>query len=100
MRPVSITQTGTGATAAVPMDWRADPFNVGIGCVLNGTVAATFSVQHAFELPPVNWFNNANVINATGNIDTNYNFPVRAIRGTISAGAGSVTFNIIQSGPT
>lgn len=78
------------------MDWTTVPFNVGIGCVVTGTVA--YSVQHTFD--GTNWFNNANINAATATADTNYNFPVKAIRIQQASGSGNVVATVLQSGPS
>jgi len=97
MRPVTITVTNTGTSAPVMMDALACPFNVGIGCVISG--APVYNVEHSFEYPPANWFINANINGGTISADTNYMFPVRAIRLHIT-GVGnatdSVTMTILQ----
>jgi hypothetical protein len=98
MRPVTQTQTGAGSTTPIQLDGRSNPFSVGIGCVVSGTV--NYSVEHAFENPPVNWFQNANISDLTANADTNYMFPVAYIRLTVNSGSGSVTMTVLQSGPT
>lgn len=101
MRIVTQTQANIGTSTPIRMDWRSCPFNVGIGCVVNGG-SPTFSVQHSFESPPVNWFNNVNITAAIANADTNYMFPVQYIRLDVT-GVGSptdsVTMTVIQSGP-
>ena len=97
MRPITVSVTNVGTSDPVGMDILADPFNVGIGCVISGT--PTFTVRHSFESPPVNWFPNANVSGATGNADTNYMFPVLQIRLAQKSGSGSVTMIVLQTGP-
>ena len=47
MRPQVISKTGTGTSAWIPMDYKQNPFNVGIGVVVSGTV--TYTVQHTFD---------------------------------------------------
>lgn len=100
MRPVTLTVTGVGISPVVPMDFRAQNFNVGFGCEITGT--ATYSVQHTFDdiynpaITPV-WFNHAFVNAATTNQDGNYAFPIRAMRLNVTASTGSVTINILQS---
>lgn len=100
MRPVTLTVTGIGISPVVPMDFRAQNFNVGFGCEITGT--ATYSVQHTFDdiynpaITPV-WFNHAFVNAATTNQDGNYAFPIRAMRLNVTASTGSVTINILQS---
>lgn len=102
MRPITITQTGTGATGWIPLDRQQAPFNVGIGCVLSGT--ATFTVQHTFDnlLPPtgtlgtVNAFPHPYISGVSSSTDGNYAFPVSGVRLTISSGTGAVTATILQ----
>lgn len=100
MRPVVLTQTGAGQTAAVPMDREQAPFTVGIGCVTSGTV--TYSIEHTFDdvqTPgaTINWFQHPVLNSQTGNANNSYSFPVRAIRANVSAGSGSVTMTLIQA---
>lgn len=100
MRSTTITQTGVGSSAVCPVDFRAQVFAIGIGCVVTGTV--TYSVQHTFSdiydptVTPV-WFNNAYAVAQTANIDTNYAFPVKALRVTVTAGTGSVAMTVVQA---
>jgi len=94
MRPQDITQTGTGITAWIPLNYRQSPFNVGFGAVIvSGT--ATYTVQHTFDdvfdatVTPVA-FDNSVVAAQTTNKDGNYAFPVRAIRLNVTAGVAPV----------
>jgi len=103
MNPVSYTQTGTGSGNAILMDYRQNPFSVGIGCVVAGTV--NYSVQHTFDPPPTiaagsaTWFNNSNITAASATASTNYAFPVTAIRLTVTSasGGGAVAITVIQA---
>lgn len=100
MRPVTLTVSGVGNSPIVPMDFRAQNFSIGFGCVITGT--ATYSVQHTFDdiynpaITPT-WFNNSTVTAATTNMDGNYAFPIRAMRLSVAASTGSVTINILSS---
>lgn len=100
MRPITLTVSGVAVSPTVPMDFRAQNFNVGFGCEITGT--ATYTVQHTFDdvfnpaITPV-WFNHAFVNGATTNQDGNYAFPIRAMRLNVTASTGSVTINILQS---
>ena len=100
MRRITETVTGVGTSPTIPMDFRAQVFNVGFGCELTGS--ATFSVQHTFDdiyntaITPV-WFNHAFVNGSTANADGNYAFPISAMRLNVTAGTGSVTINILQT---
>lgn len=101
MRAITVSQTGAGSTSAIPMDLHISPFNVGLGCVVDGTV--NFTVQHTFDdifdadVTPT-WFDHPVLQGLTANTDGNYAFPVRAIRVTVNSGAGSVTATLIQAG--
>jgi len=100
MRRITETVTGVGISPVLPLDFRAQIFNVGFGCVITGT--ATYSVQHTFDdiynpaITPT-WFNNATVSAVSTNQDGNYAFPVSAIRLNVTASTGSVTINILQT---
>jgi len=94
MRPVTVATTGTLASPPIGMDYLADPFNVGIFCVVTGTVV--YTVEHSGEQPPVNWFPNANIAGAAANASTNYMFPVRYVRLNQASGSGTVTMTVLQ----
>jgi archaellum component FlaF (FlaF/FlaG flagellin family) len=100
MRRMTETVSGVGTSPTLPMDYRAQVFNIGFGCEVTGTV--TFSVQHTFDdiynpaITPV-WFNHAVVNGATANTDGNYAFPIAAMRLNVTAGTGSVTINILST---
>lgn len=96
MRPVTLTQTGTGSTNPYTADYYVTPFNIGFGVVVSGTV--DYTVQHTFD--GTNWFNHPNVVNQTAAADGNYAFPVLQVRLTISSGSGSATMTLIQAGLT
>jgi len=103
MNPVRYTLNGTATGSTVLMDYLANPFCVGIGCVATGTV--TYSVQHTFDTlsaivaGTATYFNNANITAASSSQSTNYAFPVMGIRLNITAAAvnGSVAITIIQA---
>lgn len=100
MRPVTVTTSnasgGTVNSSPIPMDYIPSvPFNVGIGCIVSGTVE--YSVQHTFD--GTNWFNNANISGLSASAQTNYMFPVKQIRLQQTSGSGSVTMTVLQAGP-
>lgn len=100
MRPVTVSKTGAGSTAAVPMNIYATPFNVGFGVVVSGTV--NYTVQHTFDNPQtaasLTWFDHPTVAAQATSQDGNYAFPVMAIRLTVNSGGGTATMTVIQSG--
>ena len=99
MRPQVISKTGTGTSAWIPMDYKQNPFNVGIGVVVSGTV--TYTVQHTFDdifnpnVTPTA-FDHATLAAQTANKDGNYAFPVRAIRINNTLGTGTTTMTLLQ----
>lgn len=106
MIPQVLIQVGTGSSRVVGFDIFRNPFNIGFGVIVSGTV--NYTVQHTFddiEAPGYvaasgNWFNNDNsaLVGATTSQDGNYYFPVRASRIVINSGNGTVTLTYIQAG--
>lgn len=93
------SQTGTGASAPVVMDINKNPFAVGLGVVVTGTV--TYSVQHSFDDPHVaftNWFEHVTLTSQTTTKDSNYAFPVTGVRVNVSAGSGTAALTVLQAG--
>jgi hypothetical protein len=102
MRPIVITVTGAGTSAAMAvLDHYQSPFNVGMGLVISGTVSVT--VQHTFDdvqnasVTPT-WFNHTTLASVTASTDGNYAFPIRAIRLNQASGSGTSTLTVIQAG--
>jgi len=90
------------ASKTVGLDWRENPFAVGLSVTLTGT--ATFTVQHTFnDIQDFDneliWFDNVGISGKTANTDGNLAFPVIASRLEITAfTSGAVTFTAIQAG--
>ena len=103
MRPVVITQTGTGLSSVVVLDQYQRPFDTGIGCTVSGTVSYTvlhtFDDVHSptFSSATATWFSHDDtaLVGATTNQNGNFAYPVRAaaVRNT---GTGSVTVTFLQ----
>lgn len=99
MRPQVISITGTGTTAWIPLDYKQNPFNIGLGIVVNGTI--TYDIEHTFDnvldssVTPTA-FKHSTLVAQTANKDGNYAFPVQAIRVNNTAGTGSTTLTILQ----
>jgi hypothetical protein len=94
MRPQVITQTGTGTTAWIPVDYKQSPFAIGLGVVINSGTA-TYTVEHTFDdifdsTVTATAFPHPTVAAQTTNKDGNYAFPVRAIRLNVTAGTSPV----------
>ncbi len=105
MNPVRYTVTGTANGAAINLDYRQNPFNVGVAAVVAGT--ATFSVQHTyddiysgtFNAATATWFTATAFSAKTASTDGAYTTPIVAIRGIVSAATGTanVGFTFIQA---
>ena len=99
MRPQVISKTGTGTTAWIPLDYKQNPFNIGLGIVVSGTI--TYDIEHTFDdvfdpsVTPTA-FKHATLVSQTTNKDGNYAFPIRAIRLNNTAGTGDTTLTILQ----
>lgn len=99
MRPQVIAKTGTGTTAWIPLDYKQSPFNVGFGVVVNGTI--TYDIEHTFDdvfdsaVTPTA-FKHSTIVAQTTNKDSNYAFPIRAVRINNTAGTGTTTLTLLQ----
>lgn len=101
MRQQTVSQTGVGSSATIPMNLDSTPFNVGFGVVVTGTV--TYTVQHTFDNPWTTanptWFDHPTVASKVSvNADGNYAFPVAAIKVAVTAGEGTAALTVIQAG--
>ena len=100
MKPVTKTQTGTGSTAVIPIDYLLTPVSVGFGVVATGTV--NYTVQHTFDEAirgtPTNWFDHATIAAQTATKTGSYDFPISAIRVTVNSGTGSAALTVLQAG--
>ena len=99
MKVQIVAQTGAGSTSALVMNTNTNPFNVGFGVIVSGTV--NYTVQHTFDDPAVGfttWFPHPTIASQASSQDGNYAFPVTGIRLTVNSGGGSATLKLIQSG--
>ncbi len=106
MRPVTVavTGTGTGASSLVVIDQYLGPANIGLGVIVTG--AGTYTVQHTFDdvfattFDPstATYFSHATLNGVGTNADGNYAFPPRGIRVFKTAGTGTVSMTLVQSG--
>lgn len=104
MRPITVSVTGVGVSAPQPLDTIRNPFNVGFGVIVDGTV--TYTVQHTFDdvweagfsAASATWFDHPDVAALSANEDGTYAFPVKAVRLQVTAGTGTATLKLIQAG--
>jgi hypothetical protein len=101
MIPIVVSKTGTGSSKIVPVDHFQNPFQVGIGVVVSGTV--NYTIQHTFDdifdasVTPT-WFSHPVLVSLAANADGNYAFPMRAVKILVNSGSGTATATIIQAG--
>lgn len=99
MRRQIVALTGTGQSAWIPVNTKQTPFNIGIGCVVSGTI--TYTIQHTFDdifdasVTPTA-FDHSTLAGETTNQDGNYAFPVAAIRINNTSGTGTTTMTLLQ----
>lgn len=99
MRPISQTLSGPAATLVIPLDVYEDPFQVSVDCVVNGAV--TYQVGTSNDDP---WTGqpptNVNSLIASGSVNAQQTItaPVRQLYVQVTAGTGSVTVRVVQSG--
>lgn len=100
MRRVVQTVTGVANSPAIPLDHRAQVFNVGIEVTVSAT--ATYNVQWTmddiYSSTPPTWFTlpapfSAATANAIGGLTT----PASAIRLNVTASTGSATITVLQA---
>lgn len=105
MRQTELTQVGAGNSNPIPLDYDRNPFNVGFGCTVTGTVS-DYTIEHTFDniqapgyvAASGRWFPHPAVVNQSSSQDGTYAFPVSAIRIKITTGTGSVLLQVKQAG--
>lgn len=101
MYPKTLTQTGTGATAWYPVDYKQAPFNLSLAAVVvSGT--ATYNVEYTYDnilagATPTAWV--VSTLSAqTSSKDAALSAPVRGVRLNVTAGTSPVvSLTIVQS---
>ena len=103
MRRQIVTVGALGSSAAIPVDYRAQVFNIGIGCVISGGATLTYKIQYTYDdiqdpaIVPT-WFDHAVIIAQTVNKDGVITSPVSAVRLTTTAyTSGTVTATLLQA---
>lgn len=97
---VKVGTNGVGSSRIVQPDRQRNPFAIGIGCAVSGTI--NFTMQHTFDDlgdgTDLTWHDHDDIAAASAATDGNYAFPVRGIRVKINSGTGTVTTTLIQAG--
>jgi hypothetical protein len=101
MRPKTLTTNGVSVSSTYPVDWRADPFNIGIQIDVTGAVTATmqFTMSRILEGEAAVWidFPAGIFVGLTTDVAGSFTTPCTAIRLNHTVGAGSTSIRIIQS---
>ena len=93
MRPITVIGTAVGNGETIRVDYRQSDFKIGIGCTVSGTI--NYSLEHSFD--GTSWFVNDDIATDTTSEDTNYAFPIWAVRLVVhSESGGSVTMTLLQ----
>jgi hypothetical protein len=102
MRPVTLTQTGVGSTAAIPVDYLIAPFSIGFAVKAGGTV--NYTVEHTYDDPfgatfgSATWFPHSTVAAQTATKEGSYTTPIRALCVTVNSGTGTAALTVVQAG--
>ena len=105
---VDIGWTDDIVSKTIPLDSRANPFSVGIGVDITGTI--NYTIQHTFasilapgSIPSTEkWFNHSSLTGQTADANGNYAFNCQAMRlliNSMSSGA-TVTLEVVQAPTT
>lgn len=106
MRRQEITLSSATASSAVPLDYRALNFQIGLGAKLSAGASLTYTVQHTFDdvyapgfvSASATWYDHPNLTARVVGSDGNYAFPITAIRLVVSSyTSGDVTLIILQA---
>jgi hypothetical protein len=95
----SVTVSSQASSKWIPLNIQQEDFKVSLGLEITGT--GTYKVEHTFDNVQTDAsptaFTHSVLTGITSNTDSNYNFPVRAIRLTCTSfSSGSATLMIIQ----
>lgn len=111
-QPIYATLSATGTTRSINLDRFQSPFNVSVAVTYaTTTMTATYGVEYTLDdaqylaaigsTKAISWLPDANLPAGTssGNVTTNYTFPVSAVRMTVTAvSSSSVTICVTQGG--
>ena len=95
----SVTVSSAASSDWIPVNYGQADFKIGLGLVISGV--GSYKVQHTFEniqtvTSPVA-FDHSVLTGISASTDSNYAFPIRAIRLTCTSyTSGSGTLHIIQ----
>ena len=104
MTPQVISLSSLGSTAWIPVDYKQNPFNIGLACVVSNTPNLTYQVEFTLDdifntsITPTA-FTHSQIVGKTSDFSSNQTTPIRAIRLTTTAyTSGTVTLTALQGG--
>ena len=104
MTPQVISLSSLGSTVWIPVDYKQNPFNIGLACVVSNTPNLTYQVEFTLDdifnpsITPTA-FTHSLLVGKTSDFSSNQTVPVRAIRLTTTAyTSGTVTLTALQGG--
>jgi len=102
MTPQVISLSSLGSTAWIPVDYKQNPFNIGLACVVSNTPNLTYQVEFTLDdifntsITPTA-FTHSLLVGKPSDFSSNQTVPVRAIRLTTTAyTSGTVTLTVLQ----
>ena len=104
MRPITVSVTGAGNSAVVPINHRANPPGFSVAIIVSGTV--NYTLQHTyddvfastFDPSTATWFDHATIAAQTANKEAIYTAQVTGVRVKQNSGAGTTTLKVLQPG--
>lgn len=101
MKPIRVTQSGTGSTDWKQVNWQ---IYVQIGLAVVVTGAVTYSVEYTYDnvtepdMTSPTVFTHPTLAGLSADADGSFETPIAFFRLSITAGTGSATMTYIQSG--
>lgn len=104
MKRIVISQTGVGQSTIVPCDQYINSTQITLAAAISGTVTYTIEFTcddiyaDGFNPSTATWYPHAVLASLTANACSNFMFPVTACRINNTAGTGTTTLTVLQSG--
>lgn len=102
MKPTSVAVNSVATSVTIPIDWRARPFRVSIGCIVSAGGDLTYKVQHTFDdvfdptVTPT-WLDHSTLAGKIASADGSYLSPITGVRLNVTAWtSGSVTMTVVS----
>lgn len=98
MRPQTVSVTGVGTSAWIPVDYTQDPVNISLHAEPAGnTVTIEYTVDNVLAGDTPVAYAVTGMSGVTGNTAGNIAFPIMAVRINQTLGGGTSVLKILQS---